>query len=120
MRDRGMTFGGHTVSHCELSKLPRAEQEREIAGCKQRLEQELGGRMRTFSYPFGEASVFNADTRACLDTLGVEWAYSYYGGYQTARRVDRFDLKRFAIERDMSAAVWALFGTVPWWSRMVS
>jgi peptidoglycan/xylan/chitin deacetylase (PgdA/CDA1 family) len=120
MRDGGMTFGGHTVSHCELSKLPRAEQEREIAGCKQRIEQELGGRMRTFSYPFGEPSVFNADTRSCLEGLGVEWAYSYYGGYQTPGRADRFDLKRFAIERYMTPATWTLFGTVPWWNRMVS
>ena len=76
--------------------------------------------MRTFSYPFGEAYVFNDDTRSCLEALGVEWAYSYYGGYQTSRQVDRFDLKRFAIERDMGAAVWTLFGTVPWWNRMVS
>jgi peptidoglycan/xylan/chitin deacetylase (PgdA/CDA1 family) len=108
------------MSHCELSKLSRAEQEREIAGCKQRIEQELGGRMRTFSYPFGETHVFNDDTRSCLEAAGVDWAYSYYGGYQTSRRVDRFDLKRFAIERDMSAATWTLFGTVPWWNRMVS
>jgi peptidoglycan/xylan/chitin deacetylase (PgdA/CDA1 family) len=121
MRDRGMTFGGHTVSHCELAKLPRPEQEREIAGCKQRIEQELGGRMRTFSYPYGEAHVFNEDTRSCLEALGVEWAYSYYGGYQTAgAQPDRFDLKRFAIERDMTPATWTLFGTVPWWDRMVS
>jgi len=121
MRDRGMTFGGHTISHCELGKLSRAEQERELAGCKQRIEQELGGRMRTFSYPFGEAHVFNADTRACLEALGVEWAYSYYGGYQApGQPIDRFDLKRFAIERDMKEATWTLFGTVPWWNRMVS
>jgi hypothetical protein len=37
--------------------------------------------MRTFSYPYGEAHVFNEDTRSCLEALGVEWAYSYYGGY---------------------------------------
>lgn len=120
MRDRGMTFGGHTVNHVELARLSRGDQEQEIVGSKQRIEQELGGRMRTFSYPFGEPHVFNDDTRACLEAAGVEWAYSYYGGYQTSRQVDRFDLKRFAIERDMSAAVWTLFGTVPWWKRMVS
>jgi peptidoglycan/xylan/chitin deacetylase (PgdA/CDA1 family) len=120
MQLRGMSFGGHTITHCELAKLSRAEQEREIAGCKRRIEQELSVPMRTFSYPYGERTVFNADTRACLDALGVEWAYSYYGGYQTPGQVDRFDVKRFAIERDMSAAVWSLFGTVPWWDRMVS
>jgi peptidoglycan/xylan/chitin deacetylase (PgdA/CDA1 family) len=120
MRDRGMSFGGHTVTHCELARLSRAEQEREIAGCKQRIEQELGCRMRTFSYPYGEAHVFNEDTRACLDAAGVEWAYSYYGGYQNGGPVDRFDLKRFAIERDMRPATWTLFGTVPWWNRLVS
>lgn len=120
MRDGGMTFGGHTQSHCELSRLSRDDQAREISGCKQRIEQELGGTMRTFSYPFGEPYVFNADTRSCLAAAGVEWAYSYYGGYQSSRAVDRFDLKRFAIERDMTSATWSLFSTVPWWSRMVS
>jgi len=113
MRAGGMYFGGHTVSHCELGRLTKEEQSREIRGCKERLEAELGEPMTTFSYPFGEEFAFNKDTLACLKEEGVSFAYSYYGGYQDYRTDEPLDLKRFAMERHMSRPIWSLLVTAP-------
>jgi peptidoglycan/xylan/chitin deacetylase (PgdA/CDA1 family) len=113
MRKGGMRFGGHTVSHAELARLAREEQEREIKGCKERLEVELGEPMTTFSYPYGENYSFNADTLSCLREIGVTFAYSYYGGFQDHESHTPLDLKRFAMERHLTPALCALLTTVP-------
>lgn len=119
MRAGGMSFGGHTVTHCELSRLSREEQEREIKSCKQRFEAELSEPMTTFSYPYGEAHAFNADTWSCLKELGVQFAYSYYGGYQEFHNWEPLNIRRFAMERHVSPALWTLLGTAPKWWRML-
>lgn len=93
----GMTIGGHTVTHPVLAALPRERQWDEISGCAQRLQQELGARMRYFAYPVGSRWAFNDDSKACLEALGVDRAFSYYGGLAT-RRAERYDVPRIAIE----------------------
>ncbi len=49
----GMTVGGHTRSHPNLTVLPRAAQRSEIAGCKADLEAALGCPVDWFAYPGG-------------------------------------------------------------------
>jgi len=113
MRAGGMRFGGHTVSHAELARLTRQEQAREIIGCKERLEVELSEPMTTFSYPYGEEFSFNEDTLSCLREAGVQFSYSYYGGFQDHTSYTPLDLKRYAMERHLSPALWALLTTAP-------
>lgn len=99
MRAGGMAFGGHTSNHPVLARLDRADQEREIAGCRQRLEDELGDPMTLFSYPVGLPGTFDADTRDCLRKNGVELAFSCYGGYVAPGRTDPYDLRRANVGR---------------------
>lgn len=94
MRAAGMCFGGHTVHHPVLARLPREEQAIEIAGCKQRLEAELGEPMTLFAYPVGSRDSFNDDTRACLRAQGVDLAFSFYGGYRAFDDWDPYDVRR--------------------------
>ena len=47
-------IGGHTATHPCLTKLPAAEQEREIVSGARFLEVTLGKPIRSFAYPFGE------------------------------------------------------------------
>ncbi len=103
MRDAGMTIGGHTVHHPILARMSREAQWQEIWGCAQRLQAELGEPMLAFSYPVGGLSAFNGDTRDCLDKAGVRYAFSYYGGYRTLDDWDDYDIRRIAIESDISA-----------------
>src|SRR5262249_4972621 len=88
MKANGMTIGGHTVNHPILARLPGKQQEKEIAECRQRLETELGGSMSCFSYPNGGKESVTEYTRGCLRSQGVEFAFSYYGGF---RRFDDWD-----------------------------
>ena len=102
LRAAGMAVGGHTVEHPVLARLARARQAEEIAGCKRRLEAELGGPMTCFSYPVGGPGAFNEDTRACLEENGVELAFSYYRGFRRFDDWDPYDIRRIPVETDTS------------------
>jgi peptidoglycan/xylan/chitin deacetylase (PgdA/CDA1 family) len=96
----GMTIGGHTVSHEILARMSRDRQWSEISGCARRLSDELGVRMRAFSYPAGQPDSFNDDTRACLREAGVGAAFTYYGGFRGPDDWDELDVPRIAVEQD--------------------
>jgi peptidoglycan/xylan/chitin deacetylase (PgdA/CDA1 family) len=98
MKAAGMWIGGHTVTHPVLARASREQQFAEISGCDARIRAELGGPMTVFSYPIGAPDAFNGDTRACLQEAGVQYAYSYYGGFQASGAWDPYDLKRMPIE----------------------
>jgi len=102
MRDAGMSIGGHTVTHRVLGKMTTAQQWEEISTCGQRLAAELGEPMRTFSYPIGQLDTFNDDTRTCLKRAGVQFAFSYYGGFRRFGDWDDYDIRRVAIESSVS------------------
>src|SRR5690349_19823343 len=46
-------IGAHTLDHVPLPTLAEAEQHRQIAGSKARLEQLTSGRISSFCYPLG-------------------------------------------------------------------
>lgn len=99
LRAVGMEIGGHTVTHPVLAReLPRV-QGAEITGCAARIEAELGEPMRLFSYPVGLRDTFDATTRARLRDVGVEVAFSCYGGASSRRGWDPLDVRRIPIGR---------------------
>jgi len=49
----GVEFGAHTVTHPDLSQLPREAIEREILTSERELETQIGHPVRFFSYPYG-------------------------------------------------------------------
>jgi peptidoglycan/xylan/chitin deacetylase (PgdA/CDA1 family) len=109
----GMWVGGHTVTHPVLGRADRARQEEEILRCGRRLEQELGRPMRSFSYPIGSPTAFNADTRDCLRAAGVRFAFSYYGGYRRFDDWDDYDVRRLAVELDTTPDLFRAMVTLP-------
>lgn len=100
MSAAGMEIGGHTVTHPVLSRVPQERQHEEIAGCRTRIEAELGRPMHAFSYPNGTTWSFDAHTRTCLAEEGVQLAFSFYGGYLRPGRLDRYDVPRAGIYGD--------------------
>jgi peptidoglycan/xylan/chitin deacetylase (PgdA/CDA1 family) len=98
MRAAGMSIGGHTINHQILARMGEDQQWSEISGCASRLQEELGCPMRFFSYPIGGVRAFNEETRRCLIRAGVEYAFSYYGGYTRFDRCDKYDMRRIAVE----------------------
>jgi peptidoglycan/xylan/chitin deacetylase (PgdA/CDA1 family) len=113
MRAGGMGFGGHTVTHPILARCPPDRQCAEIAGCGRRLAEELGEPMRTFSYPVGNRRAFDDATRAGLRAAGVEYAFSYYGGYRRFADTDNYDIRRLAVDTDLTRDQFRAMVTLP-------
>lgn len=113
MRDAGMGIGGHTVSHPILSRLPARQQQEEIIGCAQRLQQELQEQMRWFSYPVGDPDFITGEARTCLEQIGVHYAFSHYGGYSSFDELDPYDLRREPIGPGISLPLFQAMVTVP-------
>jgi peptidoglycan/xylan/chitin deacetylase (PgdA/CDA1 family) len=95
-----MRIGGHTVNHPILARLPIAQQEQEIAGCAQRLEQELGQPMTWFAYPVGASDSFTVDTQRILRERGVQLAFSFHGGFADFARWNPLDVPRIHVGAD--------------------
>ena len=53
MRRCGVTFGAHTLTHPDLTRLPLAQAQAEICGSKEIIENALGEPANCFAYPFG-------------------------------------------------------------------
>jgi peptidoglycan/xylan/chitin deacetylase (PgdA/CDA1 family) len=113
MAAAGMSIGGHTVNHPVLSRLTAEEQEEEVAGCARRLQQELGSPMRSFAYPNGKRDSFNQNTRDCLKRTGVEFSFSYYGGYQSFDAFDTLDIRRHPAEASTSLDTFRMVARLP-------
>jgi peptidoglycan/xylan/chitin deacetylase (PgdA/CDA1 family) len=109
----GMHVGGHTVTHPILARLEPDLQRREILGCRERLQAELGIPMRWFSYPNGDRGSFDAHTRAALADAGVELAFSFDGGYRPAGAFDPYDVPRIAAGPGTGADLLAAAVTLP-------
>jgi peptidoglycan/xylan/chitin deacetylase (PgdA/CDA1 family) len=64
-------IGAHAVTHPFLSVMSQDDQSAEIAGSRQKLEEILGGRVSTFSYPFGNLTPETVDI---VEAAGFEAA----------------------------------------------
>lgn len=103
MRDAGMSFAGHSVSHPVLSRLPAERQREEIRGCAERLEAELGVVMRAFSYPVGAPDAFDATTMRLVREAGCEVAFAFAGGYARPGRAEPLAVPRMSVGPWLSA-----------------
>ena len=116
MRAAGMSIGAHSVTHPVLSRLTPEQQSFEICESKLRVEQELGEPVTAFSYPVGRRDAFNQETRTALTHHGIDWAFSYYGGFlqsRTGSLIDRLDIPRVAVESDTTLAEFRSFTVLP-------
>lgn len=71
MREAGVSFGAHTVSHPRLTEITPAEAKREIEESKKRIEDGLGEEVATFCYPYG---FFNRAVRDMVEAAGFRAA----------------------------------------------
>lgn len=85
----GVSFGAHTMTHPDLSRLPEPDCRAEIIGSRDALQDALGLPVRHFAAPYGRTSravrkmLPDLFDTACGTTLG-----------QATVRSDRFDLPR--------------------------
>jgi peptidoglycan/xylan/chitin deacetylase (PgdA/CDA1 family) len=98
----GMTFGGHTVDHPILARLPAERQRAEVRGCAARLREELGIGLQAFSYPVGSPASYDETTKAVVRGEGCELAFAFAGGYGRARRTDPLAVPRMSVSHATS------------------
>lgn len=74
-----MEFGGHTISHEDLTKVNLDEMRRQLRGAKQAMEEKLGHPTYALSYPFG---AFNPRVVAETQAAGYRAALILCCGYK--------------------------------------
>ncbi len=99
LREAGMRFGSHTITHPQLKGLTLHDVLEEVRGSKETMEDRMGYPVTSFSYPyaFPEADrEFTNKLRGMLSDCGYENGVSTIIG--TADRTgDRFFLKRLPV-----------------------
>jgi peptidoglycan/xylan/chitin deacetylase (PgdA/CDA1 family) len=102
----GMEVGGHTHSHPNLARLGPNEVARELRDSRRWLEDQTGQAVDQFAFPYGKRGIHYTDA-----TLRAVEACGYRGSacvefHSTAslRGIDPFQIPRFFVTRDDSAA----------------
>jgi peptidoglycan/xylan/chitin deacetylase (PgdA/CDA1 family) len=94
----GVEFGSHTRSHPILSKIfEPTELQRQIAGSKKRLDEELGLPTLHFCYPNGTRADFNEEAIAIIKNCGFLTAVTAESGFNYAR-TDPCQLFRLGVD----------------------
>ena len=72
LSNKGINFGSHTITHPQLNNLSTKEIENEIKLSKNKIEDETGITVKSFSYPFAfpEDNEFGITLRALLEKCG--------------------------------------------------
>jgi N-acetylglucosaminyl-diphospho-decaprenol L-rhamnosyltransferase len=66
-------FGGHSLTHPRLTRLPKTAARAEIAGCRNQLIDIFGVDVRVFAFPYGD---FNAETIKLCREAGYERVFT--------------------------------------------
>jgi peptidoglycan/xylan/chitin deacetylase (PgdA/CDA1 family) len=100
----GIEFGGHGVSHTDLTRLPPDRRREEIEGSARELSDRLGHRPRCFAAPYGRMSAATLADIAC--------AYEAAFGTRFARATiegNRFDVPRIEMHYFRNPRSWRGF-----------
>jgi peptidoglycan/xylan/chitin deacetylase (PgdA/CDA1 family) len=104
------TYGGHTHSHCILSRLDRAGAAREIRTCRDRIAAETGRAPTFFAYPNGTPDDFTPETQEVLHEHGFRVAFSTIDGIAGAN-TDWMAVHRIpGLDGDVPAFAWLAAG----------
>ena len=93
MKQNGIDFGGHTVTHPFLSKLQGDQVTWEVSECKRRIEEELQEPVRHFAYPNGREEDFGAWNKRLIRDAGYDAAVTTIWGMNDPS-TDLMELKR--------------------------
>lgn len=107
MKNAGIYFGSHGMSHSILSMLSSEEVEFEIAASKQLIKEKTGIDVSFFSYPNGEADDFNEGTIELLKKRGYLAACSLIKGAN--KNTSLFALRRYCVTHGMVSNIFGNF-----------
>lgn len=102
MNNSIITFGAHTVSHANLSKLDKNDAQKEVGESKRMIEHHLGVPVKYFAYPYG---LFTGETPNIISDAGFKLACSTRSGFNN-KDTNPFLLRRIEVYGNDS--VWKL------------
>lgn len=93
MAASGITFGSHTASHVDLTRMSRGDARANLERSRTDIEDVLGKAVRTLSYPYGR---YHGVAQEAARAAGFEAAFSLYPSHSNSI-IDRFALRRDAV-----------------------
>jgi peptidoglycan/xylan/chitin deacetylase (PgdA/CDA1 family) len=113
MAAHGIEFGSHTMSHAILARLDDAQLAAELTGSARVMERELGHRPQTVAYPAGKSGDYDARVAAAAQHSGYRLGIAYDVGINQLGALDTMALKRLAVERYTSRAMFKSMLALP-------
>jgi peptidoglycan/xylan/chitin deacetylase (PgdA/CDA1 family) len=115
LKGLGMDVESHSRTHRVLQTLPDEALARELRGSKRELEAKLGAAVHTIAYPVGYPIGGEARIRRALDDAGYRLGFTNATGVTPTRGrpLDRFDVRRLAMDLDISEAFFRTFVAIP-------
>jgi peptidoglycan/xylan/chitin deacetylase (PgdA/CDA1 family) len=103
LADAGMDVESHSRSHRVFQTLTPAELDVELAGSRLDLEEQLGRPVRAIAFPVGRSIAGVPRIRRAILRAGYRVGFSNASGTSMVwAGTDRFDIKRWAVDRQMS------------------
>lgn len=103
LADAGMDVESHSRSHRVFQTLTPAELDLELAGSRMDLEEQLGRPVRAIAFPVGRSISGIPRIRRSILRAGYRVGFSNASGTSLIwAATDRFDIKRWAVDRQMS------------------
>ncbi|HMF64623.1 MAG TPA: polysaccharide deacetylase family protein [Edaphobacter sp.] len=94
MKSAGMVIGSHTQTHRILGQISPEQQRWELEQSKREIEENIGSPVSTLAYPVGTRGAFDGTTEEIARSLGYTMCFSFYGGVNTAEKMNPTNLLR--------------------------
>jgi peptidoglycan/xylan/chitin deacetylase (PgdA/CDA1 family) len=100
MSDAGMEIGSHSVNHPVLAQVEDDDRlRRELEDSKAAIEHHTGRPVVSLAYPVGGPGAYDDRVIAATQAAGYRFAFTYAAGRNRLDGVDRYRMKRMAVER---------------------
>jgi peptidoglycan/xylan/chitin deacetylase (PgdA/CDA1 family) len=90
-------FGGHTIDHVSLTKVPKNEMQRQIKSSIETVSQELDEKIDLFSYPEGQEKDYDDTVIDTLKSLGIDHCPTAIAGGNDLKTTSPYELKRVMV-----------------------
>ena len=101
MKERGVAFGSHGMTHRTLTGLPSETVMQEVGQSRDRLESILNEEICSFAYPDGK---FSASTSQAVKAAGYKVAFTTERG-PVEPGSDPYRVRRINIHEDMTSTI---------------
>ena len=112
----GMTIESHSRDHRVLETMTPAALADDLRGARDELERELGKPSRAIAYPVGRSIARYPAVHGAIAEAGYQLGFTNASGVIDLRRraeLDRLDLARLAVDRDLSDAMFVAQLVIP-------